>query len=480
MATVEGGIGAEHLLAVFVGLSLHALGLASLGLACSAWSSSQLVAAVASWAVGLRALGLRVGRRPSSSERSGRLLDALSMHPRYGSFAEGIVNLEHFAYFVGARPRVRRARALLLRLAARGGGCGSGSPSPRSRSASASSPASRARSRAGSRARTSASAARRRSLLGTLRGAAARAARERAGVPPAGRARARCAWRSRSLAAVALERAVARLGVQLDWTFERKFEPAPATLDALRELCEQGELDALLFGDDFDPRRRSTRLLLQTLAAKSCLRFEARSLGADPGEEDRYGVGDLEHRGGALSAAGQARARRAGRAADRGRVVRDLLPARRARGRRALGRARRGRRAISSPAPPTGYSGLASALVTEGYQLHQFVGAATGADPRRRGGRALDRARAPAAGRGARGARRATSARGGRLVALLEPGAAGGLEEVLARWGIEPAGGVVVDPASATARTAASRACARSSTPTRPATRSRAASTTRA
>ncbi|MEN8159097.1 MAG: ABC transporter permease, partial [Myxococcota bacterium] len=36
MATVEGGIGAEHLLAVFVGLSLHALGLASLGLACSA------------------------------------------------------------------------------------------------------------------------------------------------------------------------------------------------------------------------------------------------------------------------------------------------------------------------------------------------------------------------------------------------------------------------------------------------------------
>jgi hypothetical protein len=39
--------------------------------------------------------------------------------------------------------------------------------------------------------------------------------------------------------------------------------------------------------------------------------------------------------------------------------------------------------------------------------------------------------------------------RGGRLVALLEPGAAGGLEEVLGRWGIEPTGGVVVDPASA-------------------------------
>jgi ABC-2 type transport system permease protein len=100
MATVEGGIGAEHLFAVFVGLSLHALGLASLGLACSAFSSSQLVAAVASWAAGFVLwdfawAGAFVG------EDVGRLLDAISMHPRYGSFAEGVVSLEHFAYFAG-------------------------------------------------------------------------------------------------------------------------------------------------------------------------------------------------------------------------------------------------------------------------------------------------------------------------------------------------------------------------------------------
>lgn len=100
MATVEGGIGAEHLLAVFVGLSLHALGLASLGLACSAFSSSQLVAAVASWAVGFVLwdfawAGAFVG------EGFGRFLDAVSMHPRYGSFAEGVVRLEHIAYFAG-------------------------------------------------------------------------------------------------------------------------------------------------------------------------------------------------------------------------------------------------------------------------------------------------------------------------------------------------------------------------------------------
>ena len=70
MATVEGGVGAEHLLAVFVGLSLHALGLASLGLACSAWSSSQLVAAVASWALGF-VLWDFAWASPFLTERSG-------------------------------------------------------------------------------------------------------------------------------------------------------------------------------------------------------------------------------------------------------------------------------------------------------------------------------------------------------------------------------------------------------------------------
>jgi len=100
MATVEGGVGAEHLLAVFVGLSLHAIGLASIGLVCSAFSSSQLVAAVASWAVGF-VLWDFAWADAFVSDSVGHVLDLISMHPRYGSFAEGIVNVEHFAYFVG-------------------------------------------------------------------------------------------------------------------------------------------------------------------------------------------------------------------------------------------------------------------------------------------------------------------------------------------------------------------------------------------
>jgi ABC-2 type transport system permease protein len=101
MAIVQGGLGTQHLAAVFVGLTLHAVALASLGLACSAWTSSQLVAAVAGWALGFVLWDFEwmksfrfVG--PEGSD----VLDALSLHLRYGSFAEGIVNLGHLAYFV--------------------------------------------------------------------------------------------------------------------------------------------------------------------------------------------------------------------------------------------------------------------------------------------------------------------------------------------------------------------------------------------
>ena len=49
-AIQRGGIGLQHLLAVFLGLTLLGLGLASIGLACSAYCSNQIVAAVSAWA----------------------------------------------------------------------------------------------------------------------------------------------------------------------------------------------------------------------------------------------------------------------------------------------------------------------------------------------------------------------------------------------------------------------------------------------
>jgi hypothetical protein len=250
------------------------------------------------------------------------------------------------------------------------------------------------------------------------------------------------------LAAVALERAAAAAGVRIDWTFERKFQPAPATLDALAALCERGELDALLFGDPYDPRRRSTRLLLQTLAARSCLGFEERILGADPGEDERYGVGN--------SNTVVLRQRVPGKPEQSELIERptegslfeifSLLAAREG---GVLWVARGAGEGDLESGAPTAYSGLASALVTEGYQLHQFVGAATGEIPDDVAAVLWIAPERPVPAE-ALAALDAYLARGGRLVALLEPGPAGGLEDLLARWGIEPAGGVVVDPASAT------------------------------
>ena len=46
-AILQGGLGLQHLLAVFLGLLLLGLGIASLGLMCSALTSSQIVAAAA-------------------------------------------------------------------------------------------------------------------------------------------------------------------------------------------------------------------------------------------------------------------------------------------------------------------------------------------------------------------------------------------------------------------------------------------------
>ena len=100
MAIVQGGVGAEPLFAVFLGLSLHAIALASLGLACSAWTSSQLVAAVASWAAGW-VLWDFSWLNAFVTEGMAAFFEAIALHPRYGAFAEGIVSAANVTYFIG-------------------------------------------------------------------------------------------------------------------------------------------------------------------------------------------------------------------------------------------------------------------------------------------------------------------------------------------------------------------------------------------
>ena len=99
-AIEQGGLGLEHLAAVFLGLTLHGIGLASIGLACSAFTSSQLVAAVSAWAVAFLLWDLS-WMSSFVGERIAELLDALSMQPRYSSFAGGVVSLANVMYFAG-------------------------------------------------------------------------------------------------------------------------------------------------------------------------------------------------------------------------------------------------------------------------------------------------------------------------------------------------------------------------------------------
>jgi ABC-2 type transport system permease protein len=99
-AIERGGLGAQHLAAVYLGLTLHGLGLASIGLACSAFTSSQLVAAVSGWAVAFVFWDFG-WIQPFVSEPVAKALDAVSLHPRYGSFSEGVVAIENVVYFAG-------------------------------------------------------------------------------------------------------------------------------------------------------------------------------------------------------------------------------------------------------------------------------------------------------------------------------------------------------------------------------------------
>ena len=124
----------------------------------------------------------------------------------------------------------------------------------------------------------------------------------------------------------------------------------------------------------------------------------------------------------------------------------------------------------------TGYSGLAAALVSEGYQLHPFVGAATRAIPDDAAA-VLWIAPERALPAEALAALDAYLARGP-LVALLEPVNAGGLEEVLSRWASSP------PAASWWTGLGDARSCVEGLCPlvfaTPPVTRSPAGSTTRA
>jgi ABC-2 type transport system permease protein len=99
-SVMRAGLGLQHLLAVYLGLFVLGLALASIGLACSAMTASQLVAAVSAYAIAFVFYDFSWATT-FAGDAFGPFLDALSLHPRFGRFAEGLVRLADLAYFAG-------------------------------------------------------------------------------------------------------------------------------------------------------------------------------------------------------------------------------------------------------------------------------------------------------------------------------------------------------------------------------------------
>lgn len=100
---IRAGLGLPHLLAVYVGLFALGIALASIGLVCSAFSESQLLAAISAYAVAFVLYDFRWTTQ-FLPEAVAAAIDPLSLHLRFGAFAEGLVRAADLAYFAGYVP----------------------------------------------------------------------------------------------------------------------------------------------------------------------------------------------------------------------------------------------------------------------------------------------------------------------------------------------------------------------------------------
>lgn len=246
-------------------------------------------------------------------------------------------------------------------------------------------------------------------------------------------------------AAVGAERAAYWSDLRVDWSFGEQYALSPAVQKVLEELS--GRVDATLYYDEFDPRTRSTRLLLQAMERTGHLDYRAKRLESHPEEADRFAVGSANsvvlQLGGA--GGGDARWRTVG-SPNEGTLYEALYRLRSREGGLLYVATGAGEGSLRT-LEPHGFSGLGQALRTEGYRVKEFVSAAVDEIPSEATAvlvvapeRRWRRAALDALDRYLEG--------GGRLVAFLEPGETSGVEELLARWGLASPDRAVIDPAS--------------------------------
>ena len=97
---LRAGLGLPHLLAVYTGLFGLGIALASIGLVCSAFTGSQLLAAISAYAVAFVLYDFRWTTQ-FLPETLAAAIDPLSMLPRFGAFAEGLLRAQDLVYFAG-------------------------------------------------------------------------------------------------------------------------------------------------------------------------------------------------------------------------------------------------------------------------------------------------------------------------------------------------------------------------------------------
>lgn len=257
-------------------------------------------------------------------------------------------------------------------------------------------------------------------------------------------------WRGGARIAVALLIAIGLVegadlaNVQLDWTFQHRYELSGATKHALHSMC--GQLQAILFEDPEDPRIRSTRLLLRTMARTGCLHFEERILSEHPGEANHYGVGSS-------NTVVLRRLRK--HHPEEAQVVErpgegtlyEALYHLRGEDEGLVWLAQGAGEGNPDDSGEAGFSGLAAALVTEGYRLQPYVTATAREIPAQVRALIIVGPRRPLRPEGLAAIEKYLET-GGRLVAFLDPGTQTGMEKLLARWGMRSPNAVVVDPAS--------------------------------
>lgn len=247
------------------------------------------------------------------------------------------------------------------------------------------------------------------------------------------------------LAGFALERGAAATGVRFDWTLEERFEISPAVTNKLAEIGESGDgpVQATLYFDREDPRVRRTRLLLDEVTRVSGGHFvtDERDLEAHPEDIDLFEIGSSNT---VVLRLGDyfETVPRPGEG-----TLYEALYRLNGRGTGTLVILRGEGEGRIDDSRELGYAGLVEALGTEGYRIESRVSAGLREVPEGTDAVLLiapQRWLLPTALE----ALRAYLAKGGRLIAMLEPDARSGVEELLAEWGIETPDGLLIDPAS--------------------------------